>query len=338
MTPEQQKALRAQFPESEIGQLPRATCKDCSKGNCAQHKKQKCGICHAYITTAHIHLDFVGHAELTDRLLEVDPDWTWEPMGVTPDGVPVVERHGSNLVMWGRLTLCGVTRPGVGSALAAKDDAHKELIGDFLRNAAMRFGVALDLWRKSEKAEREHVEHDDEPEAPRVFFGWQSLEEQSEAHEALRVRISASDEDTKSHMREWRKAKRLPWPMPRADLDVMAAELDSLSARHDRAVQVAEEAGLPFAEDKAMLDKLGIEPGSAEHRAVASYSESSGLTVGEVLAAVDRGDVMVQYDLDGNPSCEKVDESDVPQARADAGKRNRKANVDAARAALHGAA
>lgn len=159
MNAEQQKALRAHFDPSEVGKLPRVTCKACrdsSQKVCGNHSKSKCSVCGNYGTNAHIHLDFVGHAELTDRLLDVDPEWSWEPAAWSDAGEPVISRHGSNLVMWGRLTLCGTTRLGVGTAPANKDDAHKELIGDFLRNAAMRFGVALDLWRKSEKAEREH--------------------------------------------------------------------------------------------------------------------------------------------------------------------------------------
>lgn len=159
MTPEQAMALREPFPDSEIGKLPRVTCGDCRDRQdkcCSKHKKSKCNLCHNYITDAHIHLDYLGHAELTDRLIDVDPEWTWEPAAWTEHGTPAISKHRTNLVMWGRLTICGVTRPGVGTAPEGKDDAHKELIGDFLRNAGMRFGVALDLWRKSEKAEAEH--------------------------------------------------------------------------------------------------------------------------------------------------------------------------------------
>lgn len=153
-------ALREPFHDDEIGKLPRVTCKACRDANgkvCGQHAKSKCQVCNNYITGAHIHLDYVGHAEMTDRLLAVDPQWSWEPQGWGDDGMPLIVRHASNLVMWGRLTICGVTRLGVGTAPAGKDDAHKELIGDFLRNAGMRFGVALDLWRKSER----HAEQDD---------------------------------------------------------------------------------------------------------------------------------------------------------------------------------
>ena len=53
--------------------------------------------------------------------------------------------------MWIKLTVCGVTRLGYGDAGAKKGgDAMKERIGDALRNAAMRFGAALDLWHKGD--------------------------------------------------------------------------------------------------------------------------------------------------------------------------------------------
>jgi hypothetical protein len=163
----QAKALRAPIPEDEIGKLPRVWCQACRKSDkkvCAEHKKAKCNVCSNNITTAHLHLDYFGHAETTDRLLAVDPEWSWEPVAWGADGLPVVARHGPNLVMWAKLTVAGVTRLGVGTCGADKDDAHKELIGDFLRNAAMRFGVALDLWRKSERAV-EDVEQEPPPTA-----------------------------------------------------------------------------------------------------------------------------------------------------------------------------
>jgi hypothetical protein len=53
--------------------------------------------------------------------------------------------------MWIRLTVCGVTRLGYGHAGSKTGgDAIKEVIGDALRNAAMRFGAALDLWHKGD--------------------------------------------------------------------------------------------------------------------------------------------------------------------------------------------
>jgi len=92
-------------------------------------------------------LSYVGHAALTDRLLDVDPRWTWEPVA-NPEaqGLPIAPNG-----MWIRLTVLGVTRLGYGDAGTKKGgDAVKEIIGDALRNAAMRFGAALDLWHKGQ--------------------------------------------------------------------------------------------------------------------------------------------------------------------------------------------
>jgi hypothetical protein len=45
---------------------------------------------------------------------------------------------------------------GCGSVSASKEDLDKELIGDALRNAAMRVGIALALWSNAEWAETDH--------------------------------------------------------------------------------------------------------------------------------------------------------------------------------------
>lgn len=124
MDADQAKKLRTAFPPAQIGHLPKA------------------GVV----------LDFVGHAATTDRLLQVDPEWTWRPF--TIEERQQVCADPSDLWIW--LTICGVTRPGVGDGKNAK-----ERIGDAIRNAAMRFGVALDLWAKEDL-------HADAPEEPKA--------------------------------------------------------------------------------------------------------------------------------------------------------------------------
>lgn len=148
MNDEQAKALRAPFPTEAIGKLPKVTCRACSQNkqqkHCGDHQRAKCNVCRNYISTAHLHLDYVGHAEITDRLLQVDPEWSWEPLAFDDAGLPAMDRVGG---MWIRLTVAGVTRLGYGSADGKEGpDAIKEIIGDALRNAGMRFGIALDLW------------------------------------------------------------------------------------------------------------------------------------------------------------------------------------------------
>ncbi|MCA1185790.1 MULTISPECIES: hypothetical protein [unclassified Saccharopolyspora] len=146
MNEEQQKQLRAPFPPEQIGKLPRVTCSSCRDKRCDRHTKSKCDICNSWISPAHIHLDFVGHADLTDRLLSVDSEWNWEPLAFDANGLPAFDGNNG---MWIRLTVCGTTRMGYGHPDGKRGgDAIKETIGDALRNAAMRFGVALDLWKK----------------------------------------------------------------------------------------------------------------------------------------------------------------------------------------------
>ena len=156
--------LRVPFPPNQINKLPKPTCapeewKKLQKGRCAE-----CGGWHA--TTSTIHLDFVGHAALTDRLLDADPQWSWEPIAFTEQGLPRFDANGG---MWIKLTVCGVTRYGYGDAQGKTGgNAIKECIGDALRNAAMRFGAALDLWHKGDL-------HGDEDDAEKVIADSKSL-------------------------------------------------------------------------------------------------------------------------------------------------------------------
>jgi hypothetical protein len=145
------------FPPELIGKLPRVTCGDCSdrRKTCQQHKKERCGTCNAWVSTKHIHLDYVGHADVTRRLLDTDPMWSWEPAATDGNGLPLLDTDDKDnpVGLWIKLTVCGVTRLGYGSCPSGQNDAVKVLIGDALRNAAMRFGVALDLWAKGDRAD-----------------------------------------------------------------------------------------------------------------------------------------------------------------------------------------
>lgn len=98
-------------------------------------------------------LTYMGHAEVTLAMLAIDPCWTWEPLAFDRDGLPVIHREDNRFVMWARLTMCGRTVLGVGTCEVRKGDPEKELIGDFLRNAAMRFGVGTKLWSKATAAD-----------------------------------------------------------------------------------------------------------------------------------------------------------------------------------------
>lgn len=101
-------------------------------------------------------LDFVGHADITRILIEIDPCWSWEPIAYDENGLPAVAVVNSTAHMAGRLTIHGVSRIGIGSVVHTKPDLYKELASDFLRNAAMRFGIALNLWTKNEWEDLDH--------------------------------------------------------------------------------------------------------------------------------------------------------------------------------------
>jgi hypothetical protein len=95
-------------------------------------------------------LDFVGHADVTKMLIEIDPQWSWEPTAFDADGLPAYRVENGMAHMAGWLTIHGVRRLGIGSCLPNKGDLLKELASDFIRNAAMRFGICLSLWTKQE--------------------------------------------------------------------------------------------------------------------------------------------------------------------------------------------
>ena len=152
------RELRKPFADNQISQLPKPTIalekwKELPKARC-----KECGVYHA--TTNTIHLAYVGHAALTDRLLDVDPLWNWEAIALDANGYPLVDKDGG---MWIRLTVCGITRLGYGDSQGKTGcNATKERIGDALRNAAMRFGAALELWHKGDLHLEDGAENKDQ--------------------------------------------------------------------------------------------------------------------------------------------------------------------------------
>jgi hypothetical protein len=142
------KKLREPFPDNQISKLPKGTK---AQNDCPADQKQNCSICGGWHHPKVKHLDYVGHAALTDRLLEVDPEWHWEPLAYDEQGLPRFDKSGG---LWIKLTICGVTRFGYGNAESKSfmdvGAREKEVIGDALRNAGMRFGAALDLWHKGD--------------------------------------------------------------------------------------------------------------------------------------------------------------------------------------------
>lgn len=151
--------LRQPVPDHLISKLPKGTK---AQNQCDNALKKYCAVCGTRHHPDIRHLDYVGHAAATHRLLDADPHWFWEPVAFDQTtGLPKFDSTGG---LWIRLTVCGVTRLGYGNADAkAAADAgarEKEVIGDAIRNAAMRFGLALDLWSKADlHADDDHGDH-----------------------------------------------------------------------------------------------------------------------------------------------------------------------------------
>ncbi len=152
--------MREHFSPNDIGKLPKPTQAQTEAVKANIREGQRCRLCHGWHHPDVQHLDYIGHAAITNRLLDADPEWNWEPLASSPDGLPLVDKDGG---MWIKLTVGGVTRMGYGDAgRKTGPDAMKERIGDALRNAAMRFGAGLELWHKGEflgapDEEDEHV-------------------------------------------------------------------------------------------------------------------------------------------------------------------------------------
>lgn len=170
--------LREPFPANQISKLPKPTKKQTDDVKADFSKGVRCKLCGQWHHKDVVHLDYVGHAALTDRLLECDPSWNWEPVAFDDKGLPAVDPSGG---MWIRLTVCGVTRLGYGDAEGKSGgNAVKERIGDALRNAAMRFGAALDLWHKGD------LHGDDADETPDPIEA--QAEDPPPARDAVKIR------------------------------------------------------------------------------------------------------------------------------------------------------
>lgn len=157
-----QRALLAAIPGEYahpqpglLSKLPKPTKRDAPKGVCK--------VCGGWHGLPAVHLDYMGHADVTLALIAIDPlfDYGW----LTNDnGTMLAVNREGRLVLEGWLTVHGVTRKCVGTCESSKQEPEKELIGDLLRNGAMRFGVATGLWSKSDAHEGKDVgEADPEP-------------------------------------------------------------------------------------------------------------------------------------------------------------------------------
>lgn len=234
---EEQKAglakLREPFPPEQISKLPKPTV---SNEEWKKLPKAKCEVCGGYHATSKtVHLDYVGHAALTSRLIDADPGYTWEPFAVDDKGLPLFDAKDGGL--WIRLTVCGVTRPGYGHAkmntYADIGSREKEVIGDALRNAAMRFGAALDLWHKGDVPLFQ-----DEPEDKKEQTTKDALRDQAANDSLARIQAKLDTLTTLSAIDEWEKVAR-----PTIDTLPVAIQAKAntlIKSYKDLAIEVAE--------------------------------------------------------------------------------------------------
>ena len=223
MNADQATALRAPFPPSAVGYLPKAG----------------------------VQLAYVGHAAVTDRLLEVDPEWSWEPVAYADDGGPLIRRTEKDASLWIKLTVCGVTRFGVGSVAPNAFEIEKQLIGDAIRNSAMRFGVALDLWSKEDL-------HQEEPPPPVVLASRHDVDE-------LKARIELLSLNDKLRFTDWKAGQGFPWPWPAAATSAMHDELDKIAGEAGAlGSSSTEDGGPPGAPSGAVVSTAAVAPPTSE--------------------------------------------------------------------------
>ena len=163
--------LRDPFPAHLISKLPKPTKAQTEAVRQNFKAGVRCARCGSWHHPDVVHLDYVGHAALTHRLLDADPTWTWAPLASDANGLPLFDKDGG---LWINLTICGVTRLGYGQAerkpTADIGAREKEVIGDALRNAAMRFGAALDLWSKADlHTDEQEAKEEPKQEGPKQY-------------------------------------------------------------------------------------------------------------------------------------------------------------------------
>ncbi|MHB9862012.1 hypothetical protein [Streptomyces sp. YIM S03343] len=281
--------LREPFPESAIAKRPTIWCSGCKNNRqdkvCSTHTKATCKECGQYVTTAHKHLDYVGHAETTDRLLEVDPTWDWEPMAKDDKGRPLIDDDGG---MWITLTVCGMTRKGYGDVVGkpATTTATKEIIGDAIRNAGMRFGMALDLWAKTDL-------HAEPPHPAEPFMDAIKQE-----------RIWTSSEWLSGVRQDAAEAGQLDFVLPRGGgktlgdvIDAQLAVLEDAAERYaEMRLQHEEKRKAREAERATVVAQVAASHGVAQQSGQQAQHDEGPTTVEEIRAACKNGGVWIDPD------------------------------------------
>lgn len=127
--------LRAPFTGSDIGKLPKGPKGQAGNG-------PRCTVCGSkHPVEGYFHVDYVGHAAITERLNSCDPGWRLRK-------APIQFDQRGMAYMEAELTVWGVTHEEVGCAETGLSEWPKLLYSDTLTRCGMRFGMALDLWKK----------------------------------------------------------------------------------------------------------------------------------------------------------------------------------------------
>jgi hypothetical protein len=265
-------ALAAPFPPEDIERKPQPVQKNdqdkyqCRAGTRGSADGYFCGGFHA----RSLHIVYVGHAGITKRLNDVlGPDgWAWEyahrqvdkdvllaalqsgdreMLRMVLDAAPPLYQSGG---LWIRLTILGHTKPGFGDASGKNPSdpmAVKEIIGDAIRNGAMRFGVGLYLWSKSDAAKAMQqasgieltgpVVEDDEPQPrPQRQQGRQQGQQSNRADGQTAAQRAIAQRRQADAARGGQQAQRPPRPrddgeaLAAVDAIVAASEADTLRA------------------------------------------------------------------------------------------------------------
>lgn len=222
--------LREPFPAHQISKLPKPTKAQTDEVKNDFKAGIRCQICGTWHHPRVVHLDYVGHAALTDRLLDTDPMWNWKPMAFDTEGLPKLDKVGG---LWIYLTVCGVTRPGYGNAEGKNGgDAMKEIIGDALRNAAMRFGAALDLWHKGDL----HVEEPEDPKASHAQPSDWDIDAKDEFEKTLErayvaFKAGGKPEAFETFMAKWKARKTEPSEKVLTEMAAYVEKLETAAAK-----------------------------------------------------------------------------------------------------------
>lgn len=216
--------LAAPFGQDDLEKLPKPLkARDDNKGRCEPNSYYSadghaCGGWHA----RSVHLDYVGHAGITQRLNDVlgPQGWDFMPMALTPEGLPIMSREQ----FWGALTIRVEDQEVTKYDVAANYNGPQEAWGDALRRCAMRFGVGTYLWSKSEAAlalkmatdrppaaPPEQEQHQSSPDAQHQAPSPQDTQAAAPHVIALTDRLNTLDADQTALIRSWWSEQALPF-------------------------------------------------------------------------------------------------------------------------------